>query len=530
MFAGHIHREENDHLNGLTQVTGRATKGQPLYYLVERARTADGGDALVVQRVVLPVAGSDAPPTRDDVAVIPLGRKGPGTEVGPLTVKSEIAAAGGAIAVDVTAKPAAVSATAKLYPQGVFGGTHDAGWTGLTRAGNRWIGTVTTPGLPPGIHRVQVRVEDETGAGIEHTQTLVHPGDPEVAKVAWEIALGGHVQGALASHDGLVVAASTSGTVVGLRPRGAKAGEQWRVEVGPVHRGPAFAGDGAVILVPSADHHLHALDASTGARRWSRDLGSPALSSPVVGEVSGTEVVALAAGDRLVLLDTADGRIRWDVEIPVMSAGRPAIDGHLVIAGAGDGKAYAVDAATGERLWSFTTNTRTTAYTRLIYGPWDDTIELLPDGGVLVSTVSGAWALDRSTGEQRWRRSGSYIYAPALTVGDRALLLTDELGRASLVDPATGAATWTTPTAPRVLNAGPVLVPGGERALLVGTGGLLVTIDLRSGAATPLRQLFTANTFSTPALVDGAAGDGGPQLVVGAQDGVVRGIVGATGA
>jgi len=110
--------------------------------------------------------------------------------------------------------------------------------------------------------------------------------------------------------------------------------------------------------------------------------------------VDGEETVVVSAGDRVVTL-TGSGDVRWDVEIPVMSAGRPACDGERVYAGAGDGQAYAFDARTGARLWSFSTNTRTTAYTRLIYGPWDDVVELLPGGGVLVSTVSGAWAPGR---------------------------------------------------------------------------------------------------------------------------------------
>lgn len=520
IFAGHIHREENTYLNGLTQVTGLATKGRPVYYVVDRAVAPAGEDALAVTRVQLPPASTpDAPAERVQVAVIALGRRGPGQAIGPVRATAAPVAGGAAFAVDVTASTAATAAFAKVYPQGVFGGAQDGVWTPLQRRANRWTGELGAETLAAGVHRVQVRVEDAAGAGYESTPQVVKDGAGErVAAVAWDDEVGGQVQGALAERDGLVVAASTNGAVTAWRLRRGRPDRQWRTELGAVYRGPAFSADGATLFVPSADHHLYALDAADGGTRWRVDLGSPALSSPAVTAVDGEEVVVVSAGDRLVSL-SASGDLRWDVEIPVMSAGRPACDGDRVYAGAGDGRAYAFDARTGARLWSFSTNTRTTAYTRLIYGPWDDVVELLPGGGVLVSTVSGAWALDGATGVQRWMRRGSYIYAPSVMVDDARLLLVDELGVAALVEAATGAQVWTTRTAPRVLNAGPVLDAARSRALVAGTGGLLVSIDLTTGLATPERQLFTANTFSTPVVVD-------DQLVLGAQDGVVRGVTG----
>ena len=103
-----------------------------------------------------------------------------------------------------------------------------------------------------------------------------------------------------------------------------------------------------------------------------------------------------------------------------------------------------------------------------------------------------------------------------LTAGDR-LLMIQELGLTSLVHPTTGAEDWSVETAPRVLNAGPVLSDDESTAWIVGTTGLLVRVDLATGTAHRERQLFSANTFSTPVRV-------GDVLVVGAQDGVLRGL------
>lgn len=516
LFAGHVHREESTFLNGLTQTTGRATKGQPLYYVVERASGADGADALLVTRVLLPPADQEAvPAVRERVAVVPLGRRGPGDAVAPARVDVRPRVDGSVADVVVAAPRATVAVAARIHPQGVFGGTSDAPWTPLVDDGRRFTAALPTGDLAAGRHRVQVRLEDASGAGWEVSPGLDLAGPADGAQVVDEREVGGRVQGALTGVGDLVVVASTSGTVTALGVDGDRLRRVWTATTGPVHRGAAATADGATVLVASADRHLHALAARSGRPRWASDLGSPALGAPLVGEVDGEPVVLVVAGERLVRLDL-DGRVRWEAPVPVVSAGRPACDGEVVVVGAGDGTARGYDARTGAALWSFSTNTRTTAYSRLIYGPWDDTVELLPDGGVLVSTVTDAWSLDRATGAVRWRRPGGYLYAPGLLLDPANLLLVDEWGRASLLDPATGTARWTATTAPRVLNAGPVATGDGA-ALVVGTGGLLVQLDLATGAAAPRRQLFTANTFSTPVLVDGV-------LVVGAQDGVVRAV------
>jgi hypothetical protein len=79
------------------------------------------------------------------------------------------------------------------------------------------------------------------------------------------------------------------------------------------------------------------------------------------------------------------------------------------------------------------------------------------------------------------------------------------------------------PVAPRSFEAGPVLSADGATAWHVGTAGLLSRLDLASGSAQPLLQVSKANTFSTPVLVGDRSR---PTLVIGFQDGVLRGVTG----
>lgn len=509
IFAGHIHREEVSRFNGLTQVTGLPTKGNPFYYLVQRV-AGEQGSVLEVTHVTVPATGQ---PVRRPFTTIAL--TAPAADLGPL--RPRVRDEGDRFSLTVPALRGVTAVEARVYAQGVFGGTSDAAPTPLPRRSRGlFTGGLPADELPAGQHRVQVRARATDGRLWESTVEVERRTAEDPLPLLWSHRVGGRVQGALAVSDELVVAASSSGAVEALRPTTSGPGRVWRRELGPVHRGPAFTRDAGTVLVPSADHHLHALDASSGSTRWRADLGVPVLSAPLVAEVDGEETVLVAAGATLHALDL-QGRSRWKAPVPVMSAGRVACDGRLVVVGAGDGRAYAHDARTGERVWGFSSNTRTTAYSRLIYGPWDDTVELLPDGGVLVATVSNAHALDLATGVERWRRSGSHVYAPSLLVAEDELLLVDERGVATLLDPADGVARWTAPTAPRVLNAGPVLSADRGTAWVVGTGGLLVELDLSAGTVGRRRQLFTANTFSTPVRV-------GDLLLVGEQDGSVHAV------
>lgn len=513
IFAGHIHREEVTRFNGLTQVAAEEAKNQPFYYLVRRV-AVNGISVLEVTHVNVTTG------VRRPFTTIPLGPVGPGEGAGPLEVS--VTATQVSFEVRVDAGAAAMGVSAKVYPQALFGGSNEGTWTALTRSGpGLWTGSLNAQGLAPGVHRVQVRAQDASGARWEATARVQREVPGAGLPILSSQRLSGQIQGALAHHDGLVVAASTSGAVEAFRPTTGGHVRQWQAQqLGGVYRAAAFNRAGDVVVVPSADHHVYALDSSTGQQRWKTDLGVPVLSAPVITTIAGKETVIVSAGSTVHALDM-DGTRRWQSRVPVMSAGRAVCDGERVYVGAGDGNAYAYDAVTGAQLWSFSTNTRATRYQRLIYGPWDDTVELLADGSVLISTVTDAWALDSATGGRRWQRKGGYIFSPVLPVlnGTR-LLMIDEWGMVALVDPATGVHDWTVQMQEggqrvRVLNGGPVVSTDGAKAWVVGTGGLLVGIDLTSGTLTERRQLFTANTFSTPVLVDGL-------LVVGAQDGWLR--------
>ncbi|MGX7675787.1 outer membrane protein assembly factor BamB family protein [Plantactinospora sp. DSM 117369] len=513
VFAGHVHAEQVQRFNGVTQLAVDDTRGTPIYYWVERTAEPDGP----VLRVSAVQRGADGNAQSRPVLDIPLAGPRMAAEQRPRAIS--LAPAGAALGVSVRlsrhAQPASVQA--QLYPQHTYG-LKDAGqWQEMSAdaVGRRFTGALDIATLPPGEHRMTVRVTDPDGAWYEQTRTFALPDTGR--RLRWRKQLGAPVQAGLAARDNLLVAATTDGTVIGARPAGRGLNECWRTRIGPVHGRPAFSPDGETVYLPSDDHRLYALDPATGRPRFSYDAGAPVLGSPLVTTVAGRTLVVFAAGATRQAIDAQTGAVVWAVTGQGMFAGRAASEGTRVYAGAGDGNVYAHDAHTGTVLWSFSTNARTTAYSRLIYGPWADTLEILPNGLVLVSTVADAFALDPATGEPRWSVTGSYIYAPKLLLDDGDVVMFDDGKRtAARVDPATGQARWTASLGARPVSTGAAI--HRDVAWTPTTTGLLIALDLTTGSVRTRLQLTTAAYCYSPPVVIG------DMLIVGDQDGRLHGI------
>jgi outer membrane protein assembly factor BamB len=288
----------------------------------------------------------------------------------------------------------------------------------------------------------------------------------------------------------------------------------WTSRVGPVYRAPAVSADGRTVYVPSTDHHLYALDARNGRRRWTFRAADPVLSWPLVADIGGTECVLVSAGNALLAVNAGTGKQLWTADAGGFSAGRVACDGALVYRGGGDGHLRAFDTQTGRQAWDRALVTGDENHV-LLYGPWDVAL-LLHAGSLVTSTVAGVWGIDPATGADRWTRTGGFMYPPAVPIpDDSAALLLTETGALSLVDLADGTARWDASLAVRVLNSGGVL--RAETLWVQSVDGQLIGVNVTDGAESARFQNGTAYCFATPVTV-------GNTVVVADQDGFVRGI------
>lgn len=513
IFAGHIHSEQMHRFNGITQLAVNGTLNAPLYYWLQR-RGGPGGPELVVTEVRRNIDDEDAVATRD-VGTIPLGGQRIAQHQRPSAIDLNTAGTALRVSVRLRSPAAGSNVRAQLYPQHTYAVKNPGQWRDLApdRPGRTFTGQLDISELPPGSHRMTVRVAADD-AWYEETVGFAVPGDD---RVRWRVPLGAPVQAGLAAFDDVLVAATSGGTVLAGQVSPSGLDELWSLEIGGVIGQPVVSPDGTTVYVPSQDHHLYACDLATGRIRFRYDAGDPVLGNPLLTEIGDEPALIVGAGDAVHVVDASDGARRWSRPEPGMFAGRAACDGEYVCTGGGRGRAFGFDARTGEVAWSFLTNNRESAYRRLIYGPWYDSLALLPQGRVLVSTVQNAFALDRATGARAWSVPGSYVFAPKAYHGNDALVMVDDWARTvSLMNPETGGMHWTVSIGVRALNTGAVL--HGGRAWVHGTTGQLTAVDLETGEVAERLQLTaTANNYSTPTVAAG-------MLVVGDQDGVLHGL------
>ncbi|MGW3333392.1 outer membrane protein assembly factor BamB family protein [Streptomyces rubiginosohelvolus] len=221
---------------------------------------------------------------------------------------------------------------------------------------------------------------------------------------------------ALKADRGTVLTATRGGGVQGWE---ASSGEKlWEVtgaqsdfetaEAGPVIH------DGTVYVWQDA--RLRALDARTGLERWSYPIGDAASCGGVPVRVTPATdgYVYVAAGTRVLAVETGSGRVRWHFEAPAVFLSPPAFAPGPAVTGGGVyladylGTVYALDATTGKDRWRIATEARSSIEPVLV-----------AVGNVHVGSGSALYTLDAVTGTPKWRfaAGGDVVGAPVVADG-----------------------------------------------------------------------------------------------------------------
>ncbi|GCD36930.1 serine/threonine-protein kinase AfsK [Streptomyces chrestomyceticus JCM 4735] len=231
----------------------------------------------------------------------------------------------------------------------------------------------------------------------------------------WRLGSDGWIY-ALKADRGTVVTATRGG---GVQAWEAATGERlW--ETGGVQTdfetadlGPVLH-EGTVLLW--ADGRLKALEARTGAERWSYPVGDAASCGgvPVRLLPAPDGAVYVTAGSRVLAIDLARGEVRWHFEAPAAFLSRPAFAPGPAVTGGGLyladylGTVYALDAADGRDRWRIATEARQSTEPVLV-----------ADGAVHLGSGQALYTLDAVTGTPRWRfqAGGEVIGAPVVADG-----------------------------------------------------------------------------------------------------------------
>ncbi|WP_065089246.1 outer membrane protein assembly factor BamB [Acidihalobacter prosperus] len=333
-------------------------------------------------------------------------------------------------------------------------------------------------------------------------------------KQVWETSIGNGNHGYLLRlrpwlHEGVLYAADQAGRLSAFK---ADNGNQlWSVKVG-LRLTAGVSGGEDMLFVGGQNGKLIAVSIKTHGVLWQTQLGSEvmAISKPAQGEV----VVHTNAG-KLVALDVSTGNVIWNqgIESPnliVRGKTTPVISGNTVVTGFSTGQIAAFSLSDGTPLWQLRVAEPRGASELQRMVDVSGRIDVI-DGVVFAASYHGrVVAATLGKGQLLWSHPmSSYV---GLTVGDKAVYVTDSHSAVWALDLATGASLWKQ-SALRFREATVPVIVGGY--LVVGDyQGYLHFLSIKDGA-------FVARKHLTDAAIDAPPVVRGDNLYVQAADGTL---------
>jgi outer membrane protein assembly factor BamB len=320
--------------------------------------------------------------------------------------------------------------------------------------------------------------------------------NPSLGVVAWKFKTSGRVVSSPVVVGDAVYVGSTDGNLYAVNR--ADGTLRWKFPTrGAVSSSPAFAN--GVVFAGSADGRFYAVDAVTGKEKWNfktageRRFTAPGihggtprtemmpdpfdvfLSSPVIAD--GT--IYFGSGDNNVYaLDAESGALRWTFKTGNVVHASPTVSNGVVFIGSWDRIMYAINAATGKELWRFQTGNDTVIYNQIGIA----SSAAVAGGVVYFGCRDGHfYALDAKTGAQRWshdNKMGWVIASPAVRNGVVYFASADGT-RFKALDAATGALTYSVENK-AISFSSPAIV--NDVAYFGSSDGWVHALDIATGA------------------------------------------------
>ncbi len=273
--------------------------------------------------------------------------------------------------------------------------------------------------------------------------------------------------------------------------------------------GGGLAVDAGKLYAASGLGRVVVLDAATGAENWHRDIGTPIRSAP---RVAGGKIFLITIDSQLYALDAATGNVLWTHRGIGETAGlmnnvSPAIAGDSVIVPYASGELYALRMETGDEIWrSSLAQAKRTEATAIFSGIGGDPV--VDEAAVFAVSSSGLCsALNVLGGQTLWERKIASINTPWL-VGEYVFVLTEDNMLMAMVK-YDGRIRWTIQLKKYadekhklkpIVWRGPVMVDG--KLVVISTYGEMLKIDGATGSV--LSTMDVPDDLSTsPVVADG---------------------------
>ncbi len=247
---------------------------------------------------------------------------------------------------------------------------------------------------------------------------------------------------------------------------------------------PAFAGD--LVYIGGYNGKVYAYNADNLAARWVYPRDS--YLNPIVGSVvtDGTRLYFGDSSGTVYALDAATGDLVWSYQTGDKVWGSAAVADGTVYIGSFDKKLYAFNAADGTLKWTFE------AGGSFIATP------LVQDGVIYVGAFDRVfYAIDAATGQQKWSyQAGNWFWSQAAIIGTTvyAPCLDGKVYALRM----SGGALVTSYDTGDTIPAGVAL--SGTSLIVAGEDGVIRKIDTATGQMTTLATL-DKTTIDGPVLI-----------------------------
>lgn len=298
-------------------------------------------------------------------------------------------------------------------------------------------------------------------------------------------------------------------------------GTRWHYRTdSSVEHSPAY-GDGKIFAV-SIVGTVYAIDAATGAERWTHKLSGPVERWVCSAPLYADGVVYVGHGPTFAALDARTGKELWRAEpfgrdwIPPDSS--PSIDGALVFLTPQRLPTRALSTRTGDIVWTFTA--KEIAEQAKLSAP--KLCCPVRDGVLYASYGLGFYALDAQTGELRWKAAARRGFSSPAVTAD-AIYIGTTSGKVLCLNRGDGAVRWEFATGPEIMctvpyqrsapNVASSPAVSGSVVYVGANDGKLYALSARDGTELWRYDIGTP-ICSSPAI-------SGNALYIGAMDGNV---------
>ena len=277
----------------------------------------------------------------------------------------------------------------------------------------------------------------------------------------WKFPTGGSIEDSPAVANGMVYIESDNGFLYSLN---ATTGEPvWQTSVGSnvqftyanlILTSSPVVSQG-IVYIGSLNGYLYALNAVTGAIAWKTPAGGPIECSPAYADGAIYFTAQQPATGMLFKLDANTGDVLWNFTIPYLHSflggtemlGSPSVAAGMVFASSDFGAYYAVDAATGQQVWSLI-NTAATEF--IVSSP------IYENGNLYILDIFNIVCLNVADGHEVWSAyTGDELYvSPSyadgliyVTTSERHIYILDTADKGTKIAAATmPSSSWSSPT------------------------------------------------------------------------------------